>query len=164
MHKSTIFHYARTKEELLAAILDRGLNGYLTSLQSIANTREDGLTRLLAATRNHLSFVFEHGSELRIFLRDRQHLTGNTGASYLRLSEQYQAIFVEIIEDGIKDRTIVKGDASLLCLFLLGSANSIVEWYNPDGRLHIEDIVEHFVQSMVINMMAQQVASSRCEQ
>lgn len=163
VHKSTIFHYVSTKQELLAEILDRGLSGYLTSLQSIANTEEDGLTRLLAATRNHLSFVFQHGLELRIFLRDRQHLGGSKGASYLRLSEQYQATFVGIIEDGIKDGTIVKGDATLMCLFLLGSANWIVEWYSPEGRLIVDEIVEHFLQSMVINMMAVRIPPSRFE-
>lgn len=163
VHKSTIFHYVSTKEELLAAILDRGLSGYLTSLQNIANTEEDGLTRLLAATRNHLNFVFQHGLELRIFLRDRQHLGGSKGLSYLRLSEQYQATFVRIIEDGIKDGTIVKGDATLMCLFLLGSANWIVEWYNPQGRLIVAEIVKHFLNSMVINMMAAQKPSSHLE-
>jgi TetR/AcrR family transcriptional regulator, cholesterol catabolism regulator len=154
IHKSTIFHYVSNKQELLATILDRGLSGYVSSLETIANRDEDGLARLFAATRNHLNFVFEHSLELRIFLRDRQHLRGKKGQSYLRMSQRYQETFTEIIQDGMRDGTIVDGDATLMCLFLLGSANWIVEWFRPGGRLTAADIIDHFLRSVVSPMMA----------
>jgi len=153
VHKSTIFHYVASKEDLLAAILDAGLSGYVTSLESIVARDEDALTRIIGATRNHLDFVFQHGRELRIFLRERQCLSGARGKAYLRMSERYQSTFTRLIEDGVREGALRQGDATLMCLFLLGSANWVVEWFRPDGRLTAQEVTEQFVQSMICNML-----------
>ena len=154
VHKSTIFHYVTIKDKLLVVILDRGLRGYVESLEEIAARDEDGATRFRAAVRNHLGFVFEHGTELVIFLRERQHLDGKEARAYLRMKERYQELLTGIVEDGMRDGTIAPGDPSLLCLFVLGSANSIVEWFSKGGRLSPEEVTEEFLETMVTTLDA----------
>lgn len=154
IHKSTIFHYVSSKEDLLAAVLDSGLSQYFSSLDAIANGDADPLTRLEAATRNHLDFVLHRSRDLRIFLRDRRHLSGSRGRAYLELSERYQATFTGLIAEGIDTGALRPGDPALLSLFLLGSANWVVEWFSPGGRLTEEQVSEHFLKSLIHNMMA----------
>jgi AcrR family transcriptional regulator len=149
VHKSTIFHYVTIKDELLAIILDRGLRDYVESLEEIAGRPEDGGIRFRAAVRNHLRFVFQHGTELQIFLRERQHLNSKKGRAYLRMKERYEELFTGIADDGMRDGTIAPGDPSLLCLFVLGSANSVVEWFSDGGRLSAAEITDQFLETMV---------------
>lgn len=156
IHKSTIFHYFSGKEDLLADVLDAGLSHYVSSLEAIASRSSDPLARLDAATRNHLDFVLRHGRDLRIFLRERHHLSGARGEAYLRMSERYQATFTGLIAEGIESGALLPGDPALLSLFLLGSANWVVEWFSPGGRLTAEEVTEAFVESLIYNMMASQ--------
>ncbi|MDA8046044.1 MAG: TetR/AcrR family transcriptional regulator [Actinomycetota bacterium] len=150
VHKSTIFHYVTIKDELLATILDRGLRDYVESLEKIAHESEcDGATRFQAAVRNHLRFVFERGRELKIFLRERQHLNSRQGRAYLQMKERYEALFISIVEDGIADGSMVERDPALLCLFVLGAANSIVEWFSPEGRMSADEVTEQFIETIV---------------
>lgn len=150
VHKSTIFHYVTIKDELLAIVLDRGLRGYVESLEKIASTGESGAARFEAAVRNHLRFVFEHGTELKIFLRERQHLNSERGRAYLRMKERYEQLFTSIVEDGMHDGTLGESDPTLLCLFVLGAANSVVEWFREGGRLSADEVANKFVQTIVL--------------
>lgn len=150
VHKSTIFHYVTIKDELLAIVLDRGLRGYVESLEKIAGTEQTGAVRFEAAVRNHLRFVFEHGLELKIFLRERQHLNSDRGRAYLRMKERYEQLFTSIVEDGMRDGTLQESDPTLLCLFVLGAANSVVEWFREGGRMSAEEVADEFVQTVVI--------------
>lgn len=149
VHKSTIFHYVTVKDELLAIILDRGLRGYVESLEQICLTAEDGASKFQAAVRNHLRFVFEHGTELKIFLRERQHLNSERGRAYLRMKERYEALFTSIVEAGMRDGTLEPSDPTLLCLFVLGAANSVVEWFSDGGRLSADEVAEQFIETIV---------------
>lgn len=153
VHKSTIFHYVTLKEDLLAIVLDRGLRGYVESLEEIASADEDGATRFQAAVKNHLRFVFEHGSELKIFLRDRQHLNSEKGRSYLRMKDRYEELFNSIVQDGLDDGTLVPADPAMVCLFILGAANSVVEWFSGDGRFKAEEVADRFMDMMVMRTM-----------
>lgn len=145
IHKTTVFHYFPSKQELLVAVLDRGLSGYVASLQHIASSDASAFTRLVSAVRNHLDFVFDHGVELQIFLRERKHLSGKAGQDYLRMSERYQAIFTDIVRECMVEGPLRQGDAAVMSLFLLGAANWITEWYQPGGRLTRTEVTEQFI-------------------
>ena len=162
VHKSTIFHYVPSKEALLAAVLDRGLSGYVTSLEEIVARSDDGATRLRAALYNHLDFIFEHRAELRIFLRDRQYLRGAEGEAYVNMSDRYQTLFTRIIADGMRDGSVVKGDATLMGLVLLGAVNSIMEWFRPGGRLTAVQITHEYVQCALTGVTTHQSVSEPC--
>lgn len=155
IHKSTIFHYVQTKEDLLAIVLDRGLRGYLARLEEIVADRETGFhQRLEAALRNHLRFVFEQRRELTVFLRERRHLSGSRGREYLQMANRYEALFRELIAGGIDAGEFPPEDAHLSTLVLLGGANWMVEWYHQEGRLGQAEIADSFVNLLVHRMVA----------
>lgn len=155
IHKSTIFHYVRTKQDLLAEILDRGLRHYLKRLEAIVQDAELSYTeRLEAALRNHLRFVFDQRQELTVFLRERKHLAGPRGTAYLEMARSYEARFREIVKRGMDSGEFAAADPHLSTLVLLGAANWMVEWHRPDGRLDQAEITEQYVNMLVHRMIA----------
>lgn len=155
IHKSTIFHYVQSKEDLLAIVLDRGLRGYLTRLEEIvADTKMSHHERLEAALRNHLRFVFEQRRELTVFLRERKHLGGSRGRQYLQMANRYEALFRQLVAGGIETGEFPPADARVSTLVLLGGANWMVEWYQEKGRLGREEIADQFVDLLVHRMIA----------
>lgn len=155
IHKSTIFHYVQSKEDLLAIVLDRGLREYIIRLEAIAtNVELTHLARLEAALRNHLAFVFERRRELTVFLKERKHLSGDRGREYLEVADRYEALFREIVAGGMDTGEFLAADPQLATLVLLGGANWLVEWYREGGRLGHEEIVDTYVDLLVYRMVA----------
>lgn len=146
VHKSTIFHYVDSKEDLLAVVLDRAFSSYVSSLQAIMTRTDDSRSRLEAAIRNHIDFVIDHGSEVQIFIRERQRLGGRLGRFYLKMTERYQELFTELVHDAMKAGAVPAGNPTLTARLMLGGGNSIVEWYYPEGTLTPEDITTHYVE------------------
>lgn len=149
VHKSTIFHYVDSKEDLLAIVLDRAFKSYVSSLEAIMAGSDDSRGRLEAAIRNHIDFVFDHGSELQIFIRERQRLSGRLSRFYLHMTERYQELFTGLIDEAMTAGALPTGNPALTARLLLGGANSIVEWYYPMGALSREEISTHYVELML---------------
>lgn len=103
-----------------------------------------------AAARNHLDFVLDHSTEVRIFLRERHHLGGEEGRFYLEMTERYQALFTRLILDAMSDGVIPSGNPTVTCQLLLGCGNSIVEWFHPTGPLSREDVMQHYLDVIVL--------------
>lgn len=145
VHKSTIFHYVDTKEDLLAVVLDRAFEGYLSSLEAITARPDHSRERLEAALCNHIDFAFDHGRELRIFIRERRHLSGRLGLFYLEMTKRYQELFTRLVRDAMQAGALRAGDPALVARLLLGAANSIVEWYDPAGPISRPEITAQYL-------------------
>lgn len=149
VHKSTIFHYVPSKAALLAKILDAAFHDYVASIGSIARRRGKASVRLQAALENHLQFVLTHTAELQIYLRERQHLSDPEGRAYVQITEQYQAIFTRLVRDAMREGSVPSGDPTVACLLLLGCANSIAEWFRPDGPVPAGAIAEQCINLLL---------------
>lgn len=151
VHKSTIFHYVPSKSALLAKILDSAFHDYVASLGPIARRRGKASVRLQAALENHLQFVLKHGAELQIYLRERQHLSDPEGRAYVDITERYQSIFTRLVRDSMTEGSIPAGDPTVTCLLLLGCANSIAEWFRPDGPIPADAIAKQCINLLLVH-------------
>lgn len=149
VHKSTIFYYVTSKSELLAKVLESGFRDYVQSLRAIAALDVDAATRLSSGLKNHLTFVFEHGAELQIYLRERRHLRDPEGRAYVEMAEQYQTIFTRFVASAMADGVLPTGDPTVTTLLLLGSANSITEWFRADGTVPAQVVAEQWLRLLL---------------
>ena len=50
-----------------------------------------------------------------------------------------------MIRDGIDNGQFREVDANLAALHILGALNWMLQWYRPDGRLGLDEVVTTFV-------------------
>lgn len=160
VHKSTLYHYIRSKKELLLDVLVTPLSECLQRLEAVLC--DEGLDvrgQLEALLRIHLNFMFSHRDVFVIFVRERNALRGYRKARlYFEMIERYDQIFYGTMKEGIASGDFRETDPRVASLVLLGGCNWMVEWYKSTGRLsrhELEDtVVEFLLQSVLVPSQA----------
>lgn len=145
--KGSIYYYISTKADLLAHLLREAHNNGIRNISPIANGSEDPLERLKAMIEVHARYVCTDRARTAVYLHERKRLTDEQRREYLGDEHAYRKLFEKVIREAQGQGSIRPGvDPKLLAICLLGSLNSVYQWYRPNGEFSISKISDHFIQ------------------
>jgi AcrR family transcriptional regulator len=144
--KGSIYYYIETKEDLLGNLLREAHDKGLRAIRPIADSPGDPIQRLAAMIRSHVDYVCIDRARTAVFLHERQRLSADKRKEYLGDEHAYLKLFEKVILEGQKAGLIQRRlDAHLAALCLIGSLNSLYEWFQPTGKFSVAKIAEHYV-------------------
>lgn len=147
IHKSTLFHYFKNKEELLLSVLRIAIQDVTKNLTLILE--DDGLSpqeKLKSAIENHLTLLVKYKDNVNVYHSEIRFLSHKKKKEYLETRKYYSACFEQIvneIKDG--DSGIFEGlDSKIITFGILGMCNWTIKWLLDSGRLSTKDIANVF--------------------
>ncbi len=146
LHKSSLFHYLKNKEELILRILEASVDQASAKLEKLVGNKElIPKEKLRKAIEEHLtSLLTEHRANATIYLNELRGLSRKNQKEYLTKRKRYQKDFEKIIE-GMKGEGYFQGlDPKIVTAGILGMLNWTARWYKKTGRLTIEEISDNF--------------------
>jgi len=145
LHKSSLFHYFRSKEELLLRILEGSTNEVSTNLRKIIN---DNTLRpeekLKKAIENHLILLRNNFDRVNVYLNQIGHLSKENQKIYLRKRKEYEKDLEKIIVEMRKNGYFKGLNTKIVTLGLLGMLNWVAKWFKSNGPLTIKDVSNIF--------------------
>jgi AcrR family transcriptional regulator len=150
VHKSTLFHYIKSKEDLLVHILEQSGDNLTANLEKISSFEEsEPVEKLRAAFENHLSSVIEDIGGLNIYLHELKMLPPKYRKIYTQKRRNYEKYFENVVTE-MKNKGYFEGlDAKVITFGILGMLNSIPRWYRPEGRLTIKEVSDILFKMIV---------------
>jgi AcrR family transcriptional regulator len=145
LHKSSLFHYFKNKEELLLRILEHSTDEVSTKLRKIIieNTLSPE-EKLKEAIDNHLTLLSENFDRVNVYLNQIRSLSKKNQKIYLKKRKQYREDLEKIIEQ-MKEKGYFKGlNTKIVTLGLLGMLNWVAKWFRRKGPLTIKDVSNIF--------------------
>jgi len=152
LQAGSLYYHYRSKEELIEAVLDIGINGVsemvrnaIAALPADASERQ----RIEAAVLAHLRGVVEFGAYAMSARRVLGQVPAHVRRKHVRLRDAYAEFWLELLGAAYEAGDLREDvDIRLARTFILGALNSAVEWYKPQGRA-LDDVAHQF--SMLIS-------------
>jgi TetR/AcrR family transcriptional regulator, cholesterol catabolism regulator len=145
IHKSTIFYYFKTKEELILRIMEKSLEGPILALQQIiANEELTPEEKLKRAIESHLSLLIAHAENVNIYLNEFRALARREQAKYLTKRKIYEKDFQAIVSQMQKAGYFSGLDPKIVTFGILGMVNWVIKWFKNDGRFTIKEVSNIF--------------------
>jgi TetR/AcrR family transcriptional regulator, cholesterol catabolism regulator len=139
-----LYHYCKSKEELLFLIQDHCFGRVAERLEERIKQVTDPLERLRIFIDNHLSFFAANMAEMKVLSHEVESLGGDLHKQVSGKKEKYakraRKILREIQEREAKNSRI---DLTVGTYALFGMMNWIYNWYDPRGKLSIDDLVDN---------------------
>lgn len=150
LHKSSLFHYFKNKEELILRIIEKSIDEVNISLEEIANDHELGPEeKFKKAIDNHLILLVKYIYNVNIYLNELRSLSKKSQAIYLKKRRRYGKYFEKIIV-GMQTKGYFSGlDTKIITYGLLGMLNWVPKWYRNDGPLTINEISNIFYRLII---------------
>jgi AcrR family transcriptional regulator len=139
---SSLYAHVESKQDLLVEVVEEGARMFRASAErAIADggPARDRLARLVAG---HVAVVLANRDVVRTFLNEARMLDDAHRGRVIAARDSYEAVFRQVIGDGIADGSFrPDADPKLSSIFVLSVLNAIERWYRSDGEVGPEDLV-----------------------
>ncbi len=134
--KAGLYHHIESKEQLLLAIMDYGMDLFEEKVLSRVEGIADPLERLKACMELNIKLMTRGWSkEVTIILHEHATLTGRSQTKINLRKKSYVRFLERAFAEAIEKKLIRKVDPKLAAFSMLGSVLWIYKWYRPNGAL-----------------------------
>jgi AcrR family transcriptional regulator len=154
LNKITIYHYWHSKQDLYYEILLRANKIVLEDIKKIAKAGKSPDIILQNVVKNYVLNQITHPVPTTENLKKEYSLTNKHRSSLIKIRDQFDQAFQQIISDGMRDGMFIRGNPKMMNFAIIGVMNYVIHWYSPGGPLSKTEIVKHmtdFIMSSVLS-------------
>lgn len=131
----SIYYHFSSKEEILVEVMDTGIRMVTEAVREKVNALPQGASnreRIAAAIEGHLYGLLHHGDFTSANIRNYGQIPQSAKDRHRPVRLEYAAYWDQLFAQAQRSGEL-RSDMplSVMRLFLLGSLNFTVEWYNP---------------------------------
>ena len=130
LRRASLYHYVRSKAQLLYMIFDRAITTSLERLEEVRRI-EDPRERLAALIRHQVRTVTEEPTMLAVFFDNRPRLDETYEVEIRAKERRYVGIYAEAVEAACKAGAVPELDARYAAQALLGMTSWTYKWFDP---------------------------------
>ncbi len=152
-----LYHYCKSKEELLYLIQDNCFGRVLERLEERLREVDEPLSKLRIFIDNHLSFFAANMAEMKVLSHEAESLAGDLHTHVSTKKDKYTKLARKIlkeIQQGQADAGHAQIDLTVATYALFGMMNWIYNWYDPHGKLKVSELVDNVTRLFLRGFVA----------
>jgi TetR/AcrR family transcriptional regulator, cholesterol catabolism regulator len=152
-----LYHYCRSKEELLFLIQDNCFGRVLERLLERLEETTEPVEKLRLVIENHLSFFAANMAEMKVLSHEADSLAGEMHEHVSGKKQQYTQLVRRILSEVQEARASHGGqqiDLTVATYALFGMMNWIYNWYDPRGLLSVTELVKNITRLFLSGFLA----------
>lgn len=150
--KGTLYYYINSKDELLFEIHDRYITAVIKRAEGVLKKLKNmsSKEKIKGIIEVHARVMHDFKDEITVFFKEMDALSPERFKLIADKREEYFNLVYRVIEDGISKGEFKNINPKIVCLSLLGMLNWMYQWYNPKGKLNVEEIAE-IMKEVILN-------------
>lgn len=151
-----LYYYCKSKEELLYLIQDNCFGHVLERLELRLKLAPDPIEKLRFVIENHLSFFAANMAEMKVLSHEADSLAGEMHEHVSGKKQQYTKVVRQILAGVQASQTDSRTriDLTVATYALFGMMNWIYNWYDPQGKLSVTDLVDNVTRLFLTGLVA----------
>ncbi|MCU6433539.1 TetR/AcrR family transcriptional regulator [Undibacterium sp. Jales W-56] len=146
MRSGSPFYHFKSKQEILAAVMEEGLVAGLEEVERIVASDMSALDKFGKLLRAHLETVLGEGHDfIPVLLYDWHALSPELQGKIIDLKDRYDQLWQKSLSE-LKQAGLIKSDSKIVRLLLLGAINYSVQWYKPGKGLNLDQLAEQILE------------------
>ena len=143
-----LYHYCKSKEELLFLIQDNCFGRVLERLEERLQGVRDPQQKLRILIENHLAFFAANMAEMKVLSHEADSLGGDLHLQVAGKKEKYTKLARRILAEvqQRKPKSENRIDLTVATYALFGMMNWIYNWYNPRGKISVANLVDNVMR------------------
>jgi TetR/AcrR family transcriptional regulator, cholesterol catabolism regulator len=162
--KGSVYHYIRTKEDLLAAILSEAHAGTAQLGEELAASTEPAVEKLRTVVERHLRGTEKNLVQVQVLFREFSTLPQDRFAAVVERRDTYERAVRDLVRQGQAEGSFAAHlDPRLTAAAVLATLNSVQAWFRPDGPMSMTEIIDGFTDLLLRSVGVETHPSRRAE-
>jgi AcrR family transcriptional regulator len=147
--KGALYHYIRSKEDLLAAIHDRVMDEVMAGADRVLDAGGTPSVQLERLGDELLDVIHRYPDHVWVFLHEFPALTDERAEQFRVRRRAYERRVEDVVRAGVETGEFRDVDPRLTALAWLGMHNYTYLWLRPGGRFSARDVARPFSELFV---------------
>lgn len=161
LQKASLYHHFSSKQEMLLALLDRGLDVLTARLEEVLVEPLPPAEKLRRAMVSYLGTIAEYQSLSAVLLLEHRSLEAELRARHVPRRDRFERLWRDLIQQGKEAGVFDCPDPSLAGRAILGVLNWSITWYRSDGPSTAEEIAERFAELFLDGLLTRTDGASK---
>ena len=141
----SLYRHVDSKEELLYLVVKEPIAQMHRTISEIAAADGSPTEKLRRAISAHLEAFDRHYPHLFVYLRERESVKRRFREMIGFSPKEYERCWQQIIKEGVQTGEFRPDlDVQVASYGILGMLNWLYKWYDPQGRLSVQQVAEQF--------------------
>lgn len=147
----SLYHHFPSKEDLLCAVLDRGLTQITQDVRAVVESDTLPAEKLRGIVHIHVLSEIEHSNVAAAVIFEGRALLDIPGVrdQYIRQRDTLEGLYRRVVEDGIAADAFRPVDVGIFVKTLFGALNWVSLWYREGGRLTGPEIADEIAATFL---------------
>ncbi len=156
-----LYHYCKSKEELLFLIQDNCFGRVLERLEERLAEVTDPAQKLRIFIDNHLAFFAANMAEMKVLSHEAESLAGDLHQHVSGKKQRYTRLAREILEE-LQSTQLQseRVDLTAATYALFGMMNWIYNWYDPQGKLSVQELTQNLFRLYLLGFLTDRSTSA----
>ena len=160
--KGSRYHHFESKEALLYLVVKEPIAQMFQTISAIAEADLTATEKIRRAILAHLEAFDRHYPHLFVYLREREAVKRRFREMIGFSPKEYERCWQQIIREGVEKGEFRRDlDIQVTSYGLLGMLNWAYKWYDPQGRLSVQQVAEQFTALALAGLVAAEPRSTR---
>ncbi|WP_205500800.1 TetR/AcrR family transcriptional regulator [Rufibacter psychrotolerans] len=137
---ASMYHYIKSKDEILQGICFDIANTYVSQLTEIENATQSYSQKLKALVRLHIHLMTTKGPEVSVANNEWKSLSPEALTEFKSLRSQYEKRLAALIEAGAEAGEFQQVNTSVALFTLLSAIRWVELWWKPDRGITTEEL------------------------
>lgn len=161
LQKASLYHHVSNKQEILLLLLEQAVDMLTGRLQIVLEKNESVDTKLRQAMAAFFEVLSEHSDLVSVLLLEHRSLNSELRSKHIPSRDRYEALWRDLIQEGIQSGMFISNDPALTAKSLLGVMNWTITWYRPTGPLSVHQITNHMADLFLNGLLTRPEAGEQ---
>ena len=144
LQKASLYHHVSSKQEILFELLDQSLKLLLEQISAIYAEDVSADRKLRSMIQGYLQILADNLDLAAVLLFEHRALERRQHARHVPNRDKFEALWRDVISEGVRTKTFQCEDPALAARALLGLLNWTITWYHPEGEKSIGQIADEY--------------------
>ncbi len=137
---ASLYNHIDSKQQILMEIVMPIAQTFVADISGIAMSEKDAIGQLEQIIAQHVRLTVKHPNHMAAVNNDWMHL-GKELEDYLRLRDQYEQIFRQILNRGIKEGILKIPDVEVMLFSFLSTLRNLYLWILKKSTQNEEELI-----------------------
>lgn len=134
---ASLYNHIESKQELLSTIVMHLARKFTSGMDTIVATSDGPVEKIRSLIEMHIDITVNHSQALSSLNNDWMHLDEADLKAFVKMREDYEQNFREIIKQGIEKGAIKPRHPEVILFSILSTLRTLYLWYQKRGKLDV---------------------------
>lgn len=142
---ASLYNHISGKQELLSTLILNVAREFTTGMATVVAMESSSVEKIKQVIELHIDITVNHSEALAALNNDWMHLENDDLRSFVKMREDYEDNFRNIIKSGIKKGEILPRHPEVILFSILSTLRTLYLWYQKRGKLDVNVLKKDMV-------------------